>query len=191
MIPKKFQLCGQTIKVGFVKNLADKEIGVHGLASFATGEILIEKNLTREIQESTFFHEMVHYMLWVLNEHKINKNEAFVQSFGGCLHQYMKTAKFGKDKIIPELFSTFGMDITVQRFDFSQDGEAHTSTLNLTDKNVIQVMKSGTVVDQLLQLAFLTQVIHTINFYIGYMKVYRSSKLEYLLAALFQQYLRG
>ena len=41
--------------------------------------------------EHTFYHELVHAILFNMGEMKLYSNERFVDAFGGMLQQYMST----------------------------------------------------------------------------------------------------
>ena len=51
--------------------------------------IRIRKELNQQAKETTLYHELVHAILFSMG--KSNHDEEFVDTFGGFLHQYMKT----------------------------------------------------------------------------------------------------
>ena len=96
-IPKQIELAGNTIKI---KVMNDIEMdGAVGLSKFNQNEILVRRKLDGElipidIRSQTYAHELVHFILHVMNEHEVNNNEKFVDTFGQLLYQAMKSAKY-------------------------------------------------------------------------------------------------
>lgn len=97
MIPKEFFLFGQKITVEFNNNRLD-DLEALGACKNSTNEIIISDNyrgdkLPDNSIEQTFYHELVHQILFKMNENDLSENEKFVQVFSGLLHQYEKTKK--------------------------------------------------------------------------------------------------
>ena len=98
-IPASFWLYGQKITVEFVDDLLEEED--------CTGEALYRKNLIKlqrnnravdrpQTQaESTFCHELVHFILFVMEEDDLRKNEKFVEHLSRLLHQTLNSAEYG------------------------------------------------------------------------------------------------
>lgn len=98
IIPTDFQLMGSTYEVKYVENLIEAQ-NIYGLAEIQNNVVFLqesnEKNpLSIEFIESTFCHELVHCILGAMGEDKLYNNERFVESFGGLLHQFFKTANY-------------------------------------------------------------------------------------------------
>lgn len=91
-IPKQYQLLGKTWTVSVVPKDKWEDATIWGECSAATGKILVLKNLSDDATEQTFCHELIHTILLAMN-HKLNKNEEFVDIFGGLLHQALKSSK--------------------------------------------------------------------------------------------------
>jgi Zn-dependent peptidase ImmA (M78 family) len=51
--------------------------------------IKIRSDLSPQAQKATFYHELVHAILFTMGQ--INHNEEFVDTFGGFMHQYDTT----------------------------------------------------------------------------------------------------
>jgi Zn-dependent peptidase ImmA (M78 family) len=60
-----------------------------GLCDPETHTIKIRASLPEQAQEATFYHELVHAVLFTMG--KTNHDEEFVDTFGGLLHQYSRT----------------------------------------------------------------------------------------------------
>ena len=89
-IPKKLELGGLVIDVKLVSDLDGDEF-VRGRAEYKDNEILIQKSsVDAPIQEQdylyAFWHELVHWILWTMNEDDTRYDEKFVTLFGTLLH---------------------------------------------------------------------------------------------------------
>jgi len=97
-IPKKFKLFGATINVVFdSKRMNDLES--YGYAEYGKSLItLAEPNGFEELSEDkiidTFYHEKVHIILDSMGEHKMSKNERFVDLFSKLLRQSDETSEY-------------------------------------------------------------------------------------------------
>jgi len=60
-----------------------------GLCDPETHTIKIRASLPEQAQQATFYHELVHAILFTMG--KTNHDEEFVDTFGGLLHQYTRT----------------------------------------------------------------------------------------------------
>jgi len=98
-IPKSIQLFGQTIKTVYKDNLIDEDDSV-GLACYRQLEIRLQsvdaKGRIRPAssQEQWYCHELVHFILEGMGEHKLRRDERFVDLFGNLLHQALSTAVY-------------------------------------------------------------------------------------------------
>lgn len=97
LIPKQFILGGRTYKVRRNDKL-DYEHNWNGEHDTYRQEINLAYKLggvdaNVESIEQTFYHELVHAILYTLGEKDLNQNEKFVDMFGTMLHQFMKTRK--------------------------------------------------------------------------------------------------
>ncbi len=96
-IPKSFQLLGHTYKVKVVSKVdkgddswgqLDPHKKVLKLRNFYLDEA------DKEVFIETFFHELIHAILFELEYNKESNNEEFVERVGRGLHQALKTAKY-------------------------------------------------------------------------------------------------
>ena len=96
--PMAFQLFGHTINVEYSNNLI-REHDSYGLANYRTTRIELqtcdaagaERNI-KEI-ESTFCHELAHWMLHFMGEEELGENEKFTGLLGNMIHQALSTIK--------------------------------------------------------------------------------------------------
>ena len=98
VIPVSFWLYGQKITVEMVDHLIEDADNI--------GESVYRKNLIKlqcnnagierpQTQiESTFCHELVHYILFMMEEDDLRKNEKFVDNFGRLLHQALNSMEY-------------------------------------------------------------------------------------------------
>jgi len=97
IIPKQFELMGQTINVAFTDDLQhDKD--AYGTANFRDNKICIQKStkhapLPKDKLEHIFFHEVAHWVLSSMGEEELMLNEKFVDSLGGLFYQAIKSSK--------------------------------------------------------------------------------------------------
>jgi predicted SprT family Zn-dependent metalloprotease len=89
-IPTSFTLGGLTWKVRLMKRLP----GRYGECQLSKTTIqLLDKDVTQELQEQTFCHELVHSILFAMGKPQEEHDEHFIDAFATFLHQYMTTAK--------------------------------------------------------------------------------------------------
>lgn len=94
-VPCNFELMGQTITVQFDDKLADKH-DIVGMASFRRNEIILQPEntgISRNADQiyKTFYHELMHQIFKILNEHDLANNEKLIDCVAGLLYQYEKT----------------------------------------------------------------------------------------------------
>lgn len=92
IIPRSFKLYGQDIIVRKSKVLESRD-GSLGEAAFKDNSIVLQENGNEQIVEITFFHELVHFILFMM-ESKLYTNERHVEHFGKLLHQYIVSAGY-------------------------------------------------------------------------------------------------
>lgn len=90
-IPSTFQLMGKTYTVKVIPKDQWSDAEVWGDFNPATNEIRVVK-LGDDATEQTFYHELMHAILTAMN-HKLNRDETFVDLVSGLLHQALKTSK--------------------------------------------------------------------------------------------------
>ena len=101
-IPKSFKLYDHEIKVVLkdtVKDYDDPEKELFGFADWINNEIHLAtkdngKTMPKTQVGHSFYHELVHHILYKMGEHKLNKKEKFVDQLAGLLHQAFSTAKY-------------------------------------------------------------------------------------------------
>lgn len=89
---------GQTINIVYEPRLFDYDDS-HGLAVFRENLIKILPKTeshprTEDAIEATFYHELIHWILYMMGEDELKSNEKFIDNFSGLLHQFYKTAKY-------------------------------------------------------------------------------------------------
>lgn len=94
-LPRSFELGGLKIKVEIVPNLVH-ETDCRGKAEYRDNVIRLQCDTTgfpvqKQDVESAFWHELVHWILWTMEEDELRNNEKFVSLFSTFLHQFIKT----------------------------------------------------------------------------------------------------
>ncbi len=89
-IPSSFVLGGLTWKVRFVKRLPGK----YGDCDLAKQVITIKSTISKELQEQTFCHELVHAILFARGILQENHDEQETDAFATFLHQFFTTAQY-------------------------------------------------------------------------------------------------
>lgn len=92
-IPSQIDLAGQTFSIVMDPNLR-KLSGCCGQTHFDDNFIVIDPGLPPDTKGVTYFHELVHAILSTIGDEELNKNEAFVDTFGNLLWQAFKSAKY-------------------------------------------------------------------------------------------------
>ena len=94
-IPKKFRLMGHEINVKFVEDLTNEHESV-GAAVYRRDEIRLQPSINGNLRSENliahnFLHELVHFILYMMEEDKLRDDEKFVGVFSGLLHQALDT----------------------------------------------------------------------------------------------------
>jgi hypothetical protein len=94
-IPKQLKLMGQTIKVIYEEGLLKRADSV-GHARYRENTIALQKStgaypLTDEQIEENFFHELLHFIFFKLDETEMMSNEKLITQISGLLHQALRT----------------------------------------------------------------------------------------------------
>lgn len=97
-IPKRFKLMGQVITVHDAPRM-DFDENASGMAHYRTMRIRLQTHcmehpLLDSDREKIFLHEVIHHILNVMEEDKLNNNEKFVNMFAGFLHQVLTTMEY-------------------------------------------------------------------------------------------------
>jgi hypothetical protein len=80
-IPKAFKLAGCYWKVIETEGFYDQ-----GMCYPEEHLIRVRKELPKQAKETTFYHELVHAILFTMGE--TNHDEKYVDTFGAFLHQF-------------------------------------------------------------------------------------------------------
>lgn len=97
-IPRKFKVFASTITVS-VDNERLSEGGILGDCSFndqriGLCEVYKGKELPKDCVIDTFYHEKVHIILDAMGEHRLSRNEKFVEVFSRLLRQADDSAEY-------------------------------------------------------------------------------------------------
>ena len=99
MIPNKFTLGGTEYSV----KIEDSSIDNAVVAQVSYPEALVSissrskgKQCTADYMEASFYHELVHAMLETMGKQALSEDEELVEGLANQLHQFMKTADYGK-----------------------------------------------------------------------------------------------
>jgi len=95
IIPKSFWLGGLQIDVSFDENLY-KNRKIVGEARYPSQSITLDSvTLSKQLTEQNYFHELTHWILYMMNEDDLRNNEKFVDVFATFLHQARVTEQRG------------------------------------------------------------------------------------------------
>ncbi len=87
IIPKSFWLGGLQIDVSYDENLY-KNRKVVGEARYPSQSIILDSVVfNKQLTEQNYFHELTHWILYMMNEDDLRNNEKFVDVFATFLHQ--------------------------------------------------------------------------------------------------------
>lgn len=94
-IPITFQIAGLTFTVALDDKLAEatKQLGI---VDYHQQKIVIDpSHAPKETTEQAYFHELVHTILFIMNEDELQNNERFVDLFAHLLYQALSTSTYG------------------------------------------------------------------------------------------------
>lgn len=91
-IPSKFSLGGRTWAVEFVDCIEDDPHTL-GTTSIDDATIKLKRDISGELLQHTFYHELVHALCFTLGWDRLNKNEGKVDALGGLLYQYLRSKR--------------------------------------------------------------------------------------------------
>jgi len=97
-IPRKIQVMCRPIDVVFERDLCDRE-DRRGEARYRRNQIAIQENtdsasMPFDHQVETYFHELIHWVFHVLEEHELNNNEALIEKMGKLFAQAALSAEY-------------------------------------------------------------------------------------------------
>jgi hypothetical protein len=94
IIPSSFWLGGLKIDVSYDENL-HKNRRIVGEARYPSQSIVLDSViLSKQLMEQNFFHELTHWILYVMNEDDLRNNEKFVDVFAYFMHQALVTRQW-------------------------------------------------------------------------------------------------
>lgn len=85
MIPDKINICGLSHTIKLVEDSFDLDTHF-GQISYASNEIVINKNMPEQMQMLTLCHEWLHGAMTILGFHEQNE-EAFVTAMANAIYQ--------------------------------------------------------------------------------------------------------
>jgi len=90
--PTTFDIFGRTFTIKYTEDLIQHD-SCYGLWRPDKGEVTIQTNLDRGLEDHTLWHELTHAILDSIGNEELSKNEVFVDLFGAALHQVVKTLR--------------------------------------------------------------------------------------------------
>jgi len=94
IIPSSLWLGGLKIDVIYDENL-HKNRRIVGEARYPSQSIVLDSViLSKQLMEQNFFHELTHWILYVMNEDDLRNNEKFVDVFAYFMHQALVTRQW-------------------------------------------------------------------------------------------------
>lgn len=90
-LPKEFMIMGCKVTIQYEKSLGDN-MGVT-FPDVGLIKVIRNKVIPQDSTEATLFHEIAHYILYIMNEDKHYRSEKFVDFLGRIMHQIWLTLK--------------------------------------------------------------------------------------------------
>lgn len=96
MIPKQFTVGYKTYKVEMVPIITDNSMQIYGQFDPKTDTISIAQTVdgvkvSEKDKLATFYHELIHAVLYAMGEHELNNDERFIEGFSTFLTQFNLT----------------------------------------------------------------------------------------------------
>ena len=91
-LPKTIRLGGRDIPVRFDGTTTGLE-GCYGLARYNDGDILISPTASVDQQWATFWHEVLHWILFLCGRDEARQDECFITSVAEYLNQVHRQVK--------------------------------------------------------------------------------------------------
>ena len=89
-IPNQFRLLNHEINVQY--HPANTDVDAHGVSEYPRDAIrLYTYGANGDTIEHTFYHELVHFLLYYAGRPDLAEDESLVDVLGGLLAQYMQT----------------------------------------------------------------------------------------------------
>lgn len=81
-------ICGIPFKIKRVKTVEKTKQGiVCGKTLHSKATILIRKNMSKEVEKSTLYHEIVHAILVLIGYNELSDDETLVQTLSNAIYQ--------------------------------------------------------------------------------------------------------
>lgn len=103
-IPDEFDILGFRIyvkKVPDVYHIPDVDVQTKDtIGAYLDSQktiYLVTNGQSKQTIEHTFFHELGHCIMEHIGREDLDEDEAFLDSLGACLHQFLKTTKQSKE----------------------------------------------------------------------------------------------
>lgn len=94
IIPKSFKLGGLEIKVNIDNEMVHRK-KVIGECRYSEQSITMDITAGHEeLTEQSFYHELIHWILYMMSRDELRNDEGFVDLFAHFLYQYEKTKEF-------------------------------------------------------------------------------------------------
>jgi len=96
---KSFQTGGHTVTIKYLKAIQDSDgRNLFGICNPKTNTIHIAtimdgEPIAEDVIIHSIYHELAHYFMIMMYEHKLNANEKFIDNLGMHMHQFVKTKK--------------------------------------------------------------------------------------------------
>lgn len=98
MIPRNVKLAGFTITVEFSDSLYENKKRV-AEADYKNHKIIIDnKILPRDAMVQSFYHELMHFIYYVLNEDELRRDERLIDVVAHLLYQSSQTTDYYTEK---------------------------------------------------------------------------------------------
>lgn len=88
-LPKQVTIAGIDVEIVLNNNLIKSEKLV-GSVDYEEQKIYLDPNVGDDILLQTYFHELIHYILYVMGKHEMREDEEFTEAFSQLLYQTMK-----------------------------------------------------------------------------------------------------
>ena len=90
----KVNICGIPHSVIYCEDTIDAGDTRFGQIEYLEAKIKINKNATKELQEETLCHEMVHGILVHIGRQDLNDDENFVQALGNAIFNGFEVKRY-------------------------------------------------------------------------------------------------
>ena len=91
-IPRHIELGGIVVTVELDATL-HRDKGMIGEARYSEQKIVVDPNVAAEdTTEQAYWHELIHWILFIMNEDELRNNEKFIDIFAHLLYQAVKSS---------------------------------------------------------------------------------------------------